>query len=188
KICVFFLIALSVCTTGFSQPTVYIVRHAEKLANWPEQEHGPFQPLSEEGVATARRLAQHFGTIPFAAIYSSPTTRSLHTGFPLSQQLNLPLLATDALRDTALIDSFYTELSQHFNVGQAVLLVTHSNIIPYLLIKAGLSRDCYDKMGIQSSMVSRWLVIEGYENIYRVESLGAKRATIGCEGITREKF
>jgi len=172
--------------TSLSQPTLYIVRHAEKLANWPEQTLGIYHPLSETGVATATRLAKHFETMKFAAIYSSATTRSLHTAFPLSQKLGLPIESARALADTAAIEAFYAELSAKFKPGQSVLLVTHSNIAPYLLMKAGMSNECFEAMGIVKSMGSSWLVIEGYDNIYKVENLWKKR--MGCEGITRGKF
>jgi phosphohistidine phosphatase SixA len=178
--------ALCIAATAYPQPTLYIVRHAEKLANWPEKELGDFQPLSETGVATSHRLAKHLASIKFAAIYSSSTTRALHTAFPFAQELGLPIDTALALRDTSAIATFYAELSKKFNANQFILLVTHSNIIPYLLMNAGLSRDCFDRMGIQRSMSSSWLVIEGYDNLYRVERLGAKREK--CDGITRGKF
>lgn len=185
---IFLFVACTLFFVSFvsAQPTLYIVRHAEKLANWPEKELGNFQPLSEEGVATAHRLAKHFEGMNFAAIYSSSTTRSLHTAFPLAQKLGLPIDTAFALRDTSAIAAFYAELSKKFTADQSILLVSHSNIIPYLLMNAGLSRDCFDTMGIQQSMSSNWLVIEGYENVYRVERLGMKRER--CEGITRGKF
>lgn len=186
RFCLFVISALGFVSLAFTQPTLYIVRHAEKLANWPEKELGNFQPLSEEGVATAHRLAKHFETMKFAAIYSSSTTRSLHTAFPLAQKLGLPIDTALALRDTSAIAAFYVELSKKFTADQSILLVTHSNMIPYLLMKAGLAPACFDKMGIQQSMSSSWLVIEGYENVYRVERLGMRRQH--CEGITRGKF
>jgi len=176
---VFFLV---VPVSSFSQPTLYIVRHAEKLAHWPEAQLGTFHPLSEKGVATASRLAQHFETMKFTAIYSSVTTRALHTAFPLSEKLGLPIETAQALADTSAIDDFYREISKRFGPGQSILLVTHSNIIPYLLLKAGMSRECFDEMGIIRSMGSAWLVTEGYDNLYIVENLGRKRT--GCEGIT----
>ncbi len=194
--------ALLVCLTNvFAQPTLYIVRHAEKLANWPERELGNFQPLSEEGIATSNRLAKHFEKFPFAAIYSSSTTRSLHTAFLVVQKSGLAVDTALAMRDTSAIDYFYSTISKKFGPDKSVLLVTHSNIIPYLLIKAGLPKECFDTMGIHQSMESRWLLIEGYDNIYKVEKLGVKRTPTsatqtadrssgqdGCEGITRGKF
>ncbi|MEK6565076.1 MAG: phosphoglycerate mutase family protein, partial [Bacteroidota bacterium] len=167
------LLAMCCCAASLalSQPVLYIVRHAEKLANWPERELGTFQPLSEAGVATAARLAKHFEAMKFAAIYSSSTTRTLHTTFPLSQKLGVPVDTVRAMMDTAAIESFYAQLSKKFGPDQSVLLVTHSNIIPYLLVKAGLSSECFDNMGVQKSMGSSWLVVEGYDNIYKVEGL-----------------
>ncbi len=178
---------------AFAQPTLYIVRHAEKLANWPEKELGNFQPLSEEGAASAKRLAKHFEGTHFDAISSSSATRSLHTAFLVAQKSGLPIDTALALRDTAAIDSFYSALSKKFGPDKSILLVSHQNIIPYLLIKAGLTKDCFDKMGIHQSMESRWLLLEGYDNIFKVEPWGMKQTSTasgqeGCKGITRERF
>lgn len=182
-----YLAAVFVClTTVFAQPKIYIVRHAEKVANWPERELGNFQPLSDEGMATAKRLAGHFEKFSFAAIYSSSTTRTLHTAFQVGQKLGIPIDTALAMRDTSAIDAFYSTLSKKFGPDKSVLLVTHQNIIPYLLIKAGLRSDCFDAMGIHSSMESRWLLVEGFDNIYSVERVGAKQN--GCAGIIRERF
>ena len=178
-------VAVVVClSNAVAQPRLYIVRHAEKVANWPEQSLGNFQPLSEEGVATAKRLAKHFEKASFAAVYSSSTTRALHTAFMVGQKLSLPVDTALAMRDTSAIEAFYSSLSKKFGPTQSVLLVTHQNIVPYLLVKAGLTRDCFDAMGIHPSMESRWLLIEGYDNIFVVERMGMK----DCTGITRERF
>jgi len=186
KILLFSTLLVLAAQPAFSQPKLYIVRHAEKLANWPEETHGQFHPLSEAGVATANRLAKHFETMKFSAIYSSPATRTLHTAFPLSQKLGVAIESARALADTSAIDAFYAELSKKFKPGQSILLITHSNITPYLLMKAGMPRDCFDAMGIQKSMGSSWLVTEGYDNIYTVEKLGTPVGD--CGGITRSKF
>lgn len=177
---------LCVTSLALSQPKLYIIRHAEKLANWPEDKHGPYQPLSETGVATANRLAKHFETTKFAAIYSSPTTRTLHTAFPVSQKLGQPTEAVRALADTSALDAFIADLSKKFKADQSILLVSHSNIIPYLLMKAGMPRDCLDEMGIIRSMGSSWLVTEGYDSIYIIEQLGNTKGK--CGGVTRAKF
>ncbi|MCI0707591.1 MAG: histidine phosphatase family protein [Ignavibacteriae bacterium] len=184
----FRLVTFFVCITSFavSQPKLYIVRHAEKLANWPEETLGTYHPLSEKGVATADRLAKHFETMQFAAIYSSPTTRTLHTAFPLAQKLNMDINTAKALADTSAINAFLAELLTTFKPDQSVLLVSHSNIIPYVLMKAGMPRSCFEEMGIIRSMGSSWLVTEGYDNIYVVEQ--QETAKEHCGGVTRTKF
>jgi phosphohistidine phosphatase SixA len=180
-------VAVLVClSSALAQPKLYIVRHAEKVANWPERTLGTFQPLSEEGVATAKRLAKCFEKASFAAIYSSSTTRALHTAFVVGQKLNLPVDTAFAMRDTSAIEAFYSFLSKKFGPTQSVLLVSHQNIVPYLLLRAGLTRDCFDAMRIHPSMESSWLLIEGYDNIYIVERMGKNEKD--CVGITLEKF
>jgi phosphohistidine phosphatase SixA len=180
-------ILIVVAFTASAQPTVYLVRHAEKLANWPSNEAlDAFHPLSAEGAARAKKLAEQFKPGSISAIFSSRTTRSLHTAFPLSQKLHLSIEVVDACMDTAAILSFYKNLARRFKPDQAIILVSHSNIIPYLLIKAGLPSSCLKEMGIKISSPSSWLLVEGYDNIWKVEKLRATGRT--CEGFVRLKF
>lgn len=182
----FTLLIFALVGVATAQPTLYIVRHAEKLANWPEDDTlNAFQPLSAEGVARAQKLAEQFKPGDLAAIFSSRTTRTLQTVLPLAQKLNLPIEAAEACMDTAAIPSFYKNLSQRFGAEKAVILVSHSNIIPYLLIKAGLRAACYQEMGIKPPEEG-WLLIGGYENIWKVEKAHAREKT--CTGFRRMKY
>jgi hypothetical protein len=104
----------------------------------------------------------------------------------LSQKLNLPVEVVEACMDTAAIAAFYKNLAQRFKSGQAVVLVSHSNIIPYLLIKAGLAQSCFKEIGIKASTPDEWLLIEGYDNIWKIEKLFVPRKN--CEGFARMKF
>ncbi len=156
-----------------AQPTIYIVRHAEKLTDWPGGTLSTFQPLSAEGIERAEQLAKRFDANSLKAIYSSTTTRTLHTVFPLSKKLNLPIKTAQACMDTSAIDAFFEELQNLHSTNDAVLLVSHSNIIPYLLIKAGLPEVCQKSMGFTTSLNHSWIVIEGYKNIWIVAKSGA---------------
>ena len=180
-------ILLIAVNTASAQPTIYLVRHAEKLANWPEDDDlDAYQPLSTEGIARAQKLAEQFKPGAIAAVFSSRTTRSLHTALPLAQKLMLTLEVADACADTATISAFYKTISQRFGPDKAVVLVSHSNIIPYLLIEAGLSPACFKETGIVASSPDSWLLIEGYDTIWRVEKW--RIATKTCEGFTRMKY
>lgn len=180
------LLLVSVPTTS-AQPTIYLVRHAEKLANWPgDDDLDAYQPLSAEGIARAQKLTEQFKPGAIAAVFSSRTTRSLHTALPLAQKLELPLEVADACMDTAAISAFYKKLAQRFGSDKAVVLVSHSNIIPYLLIKAGLSPACFKEIGIAASSPDSWLLIEGYDTIWRVEKWRTDTKT--CEGFSRMKY
>jgi len=180
------ILLVSVVTTS-AQPTIYLVRHTEKLANWPgDDDLDAFQPLSAEGIARAQKLAEQFKPGAVAAVFSSRTTRTLHTALPLAQKLKLSIEVAEACMDTATISAFYKKLSQRFGPDKAVVLVTHSNIIPYLLMKAGLSPTCFKAMGIAASSPDSWLLIEGYDNIWRVEKWQTDAKT--CEGFWRMKY
>lgn len=152
-----------------AQPTIYLVRHAEKLADWPGGQSGHFQPLSAEGIARAKKLADRFEKGSLSAIYSSLTTRTLHTAFPLSRKLGVPMQIANACMDTSAIDGFLAEIRQKYTDSEAILLVSHSNIVPYLMVKAGLPGDCRKEMGIRQSSPSSWLLISGYDNIWKIE-------------------
>ncbi|MCG8607436.1 histidine phosphatase family protein, partial [bacterium] len=169
-----------------AQPTIYLVRHAEKLANWPSGQAGHFQPLSVEGMARAKRLADRFEKGSLTAIYSSLTTRTLHTAFPVSEKLGIPIQIANACMDTSAIDTFLAEIGKNYSRNDAVLLVAHSNIVPYLLVKSGLSYGCRDQMGIIQTSASRWLLIEGYDHLWRIDS--AEIDGESCSGFRRLKF
>jgi broad specificity phosphatase PhoE len=171
---------------ALAQPALYLVRHAEKLPNWPGGALDAFHPLSAEGIARAQRLAGQFEAGRVAAIFSSPTTRTIHTALPLSQKLGLQIQTAAACMDTAAIDSFYAGLAKRFGPDKAVVLVSHSNIIPYLLIKAGLPASCRKELGITGPDEDGWLLIEGYGNIWRVDQLGVNGKR--CERIARIGF
>lgn len=172
KSCRTLLYAVLVLTAGAAtaQPKIYLVRHAEKLENWPGGELGRFQPLSEQGRDTARRLAHFFAKGTVQAIFSSATTRTLHTAFPLSQKLGVPIEIAAACSDTAQIAAFYRELAARYGPEETVLLVSHSNIIPYLLIRAGLPDGCHTAMGFSTSPRHSWLLTDFYGELFFIRN------------------
>jgi probable phosphomutase (TIGR03848 family) len=78
--------------------TLFLVRHAvtahtgHRLSGWMEG-----IPLSEEGTAQARALAQMLKGVPFKAIYSSPIDRTLETANAIAATRNLRVRRTKAL-------------------------------------------------------------------------------------------
>lgn len=182
---VLFLLLISawLCTHAVhAQPVVYVVRHAEKLPEWLGS-YDAHHPLSEIGMARAQKLAEQFEKGALVAIYSSHTTRTLHTAMPLAQKLWLHVQIAEACADTAAMDRFFVELRQKYKSNEAVLLVSHSNVIPYLLLKAGLPNDCRKAMGITAPDDSGELMIEGYEKIWRIDL-----ARTGCAAFSRRSF
>ena len=179
------VIALGCVQVSHAQPTVYIVRHAEKIETWLGGILDAYHPLSGQGVARAESLAVVFEPGAIDAIYSSRTTRTLHTALPLSQKLGLPISEAKACQDTSYIVEFYAELERYYRQGQAVMLVSHSDVIPYLLIMAGVPQECWERLGITGTPGVE-LLIEGYAGLWRIElPVSAKE---GCEGFNRQEF
>ncbi|MCH8871963.1 tetratricopeptide repeat protein [candidate division KSB1 bacterium] len=174
-----------VSETGI-KPTVYLVRHAEKLADWPGGRIGDYQPLSSAGIARTEKLADYFKDLSLSAIYSSNTTRTLHTAFPLAQKKELKITVAEACKDTSAITAFFQELNEKFGPEDAVLLVTHSNLVPYHLMKAGLPKECEDEMGFTHPTDTSWILIEGYDHIWKIEQSSKHR--VDCGGVTRIKY
>ena len=169
-----------------AQPTIYLVRHAEKVPEWLGRHLDSYHPLSEEGAATADRVAKYFESRSVDAIYSSETTRTLHTALPLWQSKKTSIQIAEACMDTSAIDVFLAELQDRFDSSKTVVLFSHSNIIPYLLIKAGLPEDCYGDMGIVKSEWTTWLLIEGYDHIWKFENRAS--GTKACSDFERIRF
>ncbi len=183
RLLTFVLIAAWLCVqTTHAQPVVYIVRHAEKLPEWSD-DYDAHHPLSEIGMARAQKLAEQFEKGALVAIYSSRTTRTLHTVMPLAQKLWLHVQIAEACVDTSAMASFFIDLKKKYKPNEAVLLVSHSNIIPYLLLKAGLPETCRKEIGLVAPDDSGELMIEGYDSIWRID-LSRK----GCEGFTRKRY
>ena len=181
------IVALLQAGWVWAQPTVYIVRHAEKVPEWLGEDLDQYHPLNETGMARAQKLAGLFEKGALVAIYSSPTTRTLHTVQPLAHKLWLEVQIAEACWDTAAMSAFFAELPRRHKPGEAVLLVSHSNHIPHLLIKAGLPKSCWGEMGVIAPDNSGELMIEGYDNIWKISRLGDEGKK-GCGGFSRGKF
>ncbi len=182
-----FLLGTSVIADALAQPKIYLIRHAEKLEGWFEEgELDSFQPLSAEGIVTAQRVAAQFKVGELAAIFSSATTRTLHTALVISQKVNAPVTVATACADTAEILAFYADLAKRFKPDQAVALVSHSNIIPWFLIKAGLAKNCWESLGVLSTFLDPEPRIDGYDHYWVISRTGKAAQT--CEGFERRKF
>ncbi len=138
------------------------------------------------GIARTEKLADYFKDLSLSAIYSSNTTRTLHTVFPLAQKKELKITVAKACKDTSAITAFFQELNEKFGPEDAVLLVTHSNLVPYHLMKAGLPKECEDEMGFTHPTHTSWILIEGYDHIWKIEQSSKHR--VDCGGVTRIKY
>ncbi|MEM6454153.1 MAG: phosphoglycerate mutase family protein [Acidobacteriota bacterium] len=190
------LSALTTVHPADALDVIYIVRHAEKQARWPEQ-HDAHHPLSRAGEARAQALAHRLAGVDrdaaerTAAVYASATTRALATGWPTAEALGIPLIADDRTVDSAHLPAFFDDLRRRHADDHAVLIVGHSNTVPLLLRHLGGAAGCDAKLGIASRAAGQ-LRIQGYDGLWRVTLTrddapppGDDRAPDACSHIER---
>lgn len=158
--------------------TLYLVRHAEKTAGWP-QEHDALQPLSPAGTMRAEFLASKLESAGIKTIYASPTTRTLATGLPLALRTGSRLVAKEETIKEDRMAAFLAGLRTAHPNDRAVLVVGHSNTVPRLLTLLGAVPECFERLGIVRH--GDELLTEGHDGLWRVD-LGRQ----GCEAITMD--
>jgi phosphohistidine phosphatase SixA len=175
------LTAVAIPLPALALERIYLVRHAEKLDGWPQQQElDAYWPLSVAGTERAQRLAQRLADKGIVAVYASPTTRALATGLPLSLQVGCPLSASAATTDTAAVSSFLSGLlAQHAGPARAVLVVGHANTIPMMLRALGATHACDEQLGIVKESWGDG--IQGFDGLWTVELRGE-----GCARFQRE--
>jgi 2,3-bisphosphoglycerate-dependent phosphoglycerate mutase len=77
--------------------TILLIRHAHAV--WTPDEA---RPLSEQGRADARKLANGLAYLQVDAVYSSPATRAVQTVEPIAAEKKLPVRVVDDLRERML--------------------------------------------------------------------------------------
>jgi broad specificity phosphatase PhoE len=104
--------------------TIIIVRHADRA--------GTADSLSAAGVVRANDLAQATKTAKLRAIYVSDTRRARDTAAPAAAAFHLQPETYPAKECDALVKRI-----MHDHLGEAVLIVGHSNTVPMLIAAAG---------------------------------------------------
>ena len=120
--------------TGSSQKTtIYVVRHAEK-------EKGSAPGLTPQGAVRADFYAKFFDKEKIAAVYSTPTRRTIETATPLAKAKGL---SVEEYANGLNFDAFaQTLLMKH--AGETILMVGHSNTVPLLVNSLSGTEDHTD--------------------------------------------
>jgi phosphohistidine phosphatase SixA len=122
--------------------TLFIVRHAEKSAQPPDN-----PALSDAGQERAQTLARTLEGANISAIYATQFARTQQTVQPMAARLGLPVTQLDAGDADGLINHVLTN-----HRGQAVLISGHSNTVPVIIEKlkggqiAPITDAEYDKL------------------------------------------
>ena len=117
--------------------TVYLVRHAEKLAE------GKDPALTVCGQARADALATSLAGVKLAAVYSTPYQRTRQTAAAVAKQQQLDITSYDPRQPEVLVKQLTT-------LNQSALVVGHSNTVPELVAQlsgiamAPLTEQDYD--------------------------------------------
>lgn len=137
-------VLLLFATSAFSSPpaTVFVLRHAEKLA-------GDDPELSVQGQARAEAIVDLLIDAGISRIFSTDTKRTRGTAAPLARTLELDVQIYDHKRQADLA----AELKMR---GENVLVVGHSNTIAEFISAIGgdpgepVGDDEYDRLYIVS--------------------------------------
>ena len=112
-----------------STTTVFVMRHAEKLASNPDDKDPPLAPAGE---ARALELAKHFGGAPkgqsLDAIIVTELRRTQDTVRPLANRLGIPVIVVPANDPGGA-----AKRALHDFRGGRVLIVGHSDTVPEIV-------------------------------------------------------
>jgi broad specificity phosphatase PhoE len=109
--------------------TIILVRHAEKGGDADDRD----PELTEAGRNRSAALARMLGGANITTIYSTPFLRTRHTAEPLAGELGIEVTVTPITR--TFTDDMVARLRTH--MGEAVLVVGHSNTVPQLITALG---------------------------------------------------
>ena len=129
-----FLLFAGVASTAAAQPTIFLVRHAERadggmsgattMATDPD--------LSDTGRARAESLARMLKDAGIVAIYVTEFKRTQQTAAPLAKALGIEMITVPANAPTTLLEALNTARGN-------VVVVGHSNTVPDLLRGLGVT-------------------------------------------------
>jgi broad specificity phosphatase PhoE len=117
------ILAIIVPQAALAADTVFVMRHLQKA-------DGADPPLSAEGSATARAVADMLAKSGIKAIFATPTRRAMETAQPLAARIGLTVKPYDPSKPDALAAAVAA-------MPGAVLVVGHSNTVPDLVARFG---------------------------------------------------
>ena len=129
-----FFLALLVAAQVAAQPTVFLVRHAERADTVPgtPATMGNDPDLSEAGRVRAESLATLLKDAKISAIFATEFKRTQQTAAPLAKALGLTVKIVTS-KDTAAL------VKQVKSAKGNVLVVGHSNSVPDVIKGLGVS-------------------------------------------------
>ena len=129
------LILFSVNLTGQDCTEIYLIRHAEKDRSDVKNRN---PELNELGKKRALKWVQVFKNIELDKIYSTNYNRTIQTVTPISEENNIDVLIYSPSKIN--YENFISE-----NIGAKVLVVGHSNTIPFF-VNGLINKEFYQQI------------------------------------------
>ncbi len=124
------LCSFAALPAALAQEAVYLIRHAEQVLDVEDP------PLTDVGQQRAQAWAGILRDAGIKVVYTSKKRRAKQTGEPIAQALNIPLEVMSRRDVAGLVDRLRTR-----HADDAVLIVSHTYIIPKLVKELGHSED-----------------------------------------------
>ena len=122
----FWIALAALAAPALAAQPFYVVRHLQKAP-------GEDPPLTAEGKAFARALAEQLGDEDIRMLFATATRRAQETAAPLAARLNLKVTTYDPADAGSLIRAAKA-------AGGAVMIVGHSNTVPDIVEHFGAAR------------------------------------------------
>lgn len=106
---------------------LYLIRHAKAGDRDPREPDDRARPLTDEGEAQARAIADLLAPLPPVALVSSPYMRCRQTLAPLSARTGLPIRDDDRLAEDS---PFTLAISLLEESDEGTILCSHGDVIP----------------------------------------------------------
>jgi len=129
------LILFSVNLTGQDCTEIYLIRHAEKDRSDVKNRN---PELNELGKKRALKWVQVFKNIELDKIYSTNYNRTIQTVTPISEENNIDVSIYSPSKIN--YENFISE-----NIGAKVLVVGHSNTIPFF-VNGLINKEFYQQI------------------------------------------
>jgi broad specificity phosphatase PhoE len=113
-----------------AQEAVYVVRHAERLDTSADSE------LSAEGVKRSVTLSKLLAGAGITRIFATERKRTVQTAAPLAEALHVSTTIVEAANEASLVEK--VRASRPID---RVLIVGHSNTVPSILRRLGVSES-----------------------------------------------
>ncbi len=124
------LCSFAALPAALAQEAVYLIRHAEQVLDVEDP------PLTDAGQQRAKAWADIIRDAGIKVVYTSKKRRAKQTAEPIIQALNIPLEIMPRRDVAGLVDRLRTR-----HPADAVLIVSHTFIIPKLVKELGHSED-----------------------------------------------